>query len=265
VTIVVRGVGDVGSAVAHRLFVQGYAVVIHDVATPATTRRGMAFADAIFDGETVLEGVRAARADDLIRVRIELTSHRTIPIYVGAMGPLLTDVQPDILVDARMQKHGQPEVQRGLALFTVGLGPRLVPGHHADVVVETSWERLGAVLTEETSLPLAGEPRPLGGHARNRYGYAPCDGVFRTKAHIGDTVRQGQEIAEIGLPVLTAPLDGVLRGLTRDGVPVSVRTKVIEVDPRGSLAEIRGAGERPRRIAAGVLNAIRAREGGGAS
>jgi hypothetical protein len=46
-TVVVRGVGDVGSAVAHRLFVEGYAVVIHDGPTPTTTRRGMAFADAV--------------------------------------------------------------------------------------------------------------------------------------------------------------------------------------------------------------------------
>jgi hypothetical protein len=30
VTIIIRRSGDVGSAVAHRLFVEGYAVVIHD-------------------------------------------------------------------------------------------------------------------------------------------------------------------------------------------------------------------------------------------
>jgi xanthine dehydrogenase accessory factor len=66
-----------------------------------------------------------------------------------------------------------------------------------------------------------------------------------------------QEVAEIGCTVLTAPLDGVLRGLTRDGVPVTARTKVIEVDPRGTGAEVRGIGERPRRIADGVVAVIR--------
>jgi xanthine dehydrogenase accessory factor len=39
-------------------------------------------------------------------------------------------------------------------------------------------------------------------------------------------------------------------------VPVSVQTKVIEVDPRSGDAEVRGIGERPRRIADGVLLAI---------
>jgi hypothetical protein len=35
-----------------------------------------------------------------------------------------------------------------------------------------------------------------------------------------------------------------------------MHTKVIEVDPRGLGAEVRGIGERPRRIAEGVAMAI---------
>ena len=111
-------------------------------------------------------------------------------------------------------------------------------------------------ITEGRSLPLSGEPRDIDGHARNRYVYAPIGGVFRTQSRIGDTVRQGQEVAWIDSTCLTAPLDGVLRGLTRDAVPVPVRAKVIEVDPRGRVNEVRGIMERPRRIAGGVLEAI---------
>jgi xanthine dehydrogenase accessory factor len=259
-TVVVRGIGDVGSAVAHRFFLEGYAVVIHDIPTPTTTRRGMAFADAVFDGSAILGNVHAVRAHDLPRIKEALASRRAIPVYVRDIGPLLAEIRPEILVDARMRKHDEPEVQLGLAELTVGLGPSLVAGRHADVVVETSWDLLGTIITAGAAAPLAGEPRELGGHARDRYVYAPLDGIFRTKARIGDPVRQGQDIAEIGLMVLSAPLDGVLRGLTRDGVPVTVRTKVIEVDPRGAAAEVRGIGERPRRIADGVLAAIRQRQ-----
>jgi xanthine dehydrogenase accessory factor len=50
-TVLVRGSGDVGSAVAHLLLRCGHGVVLHDVERPAAPRRGMAFADAIFDGE----------------------------------------------------------------------------------------------------------------------------------------------------------------------------------------------------------------------
>lgn len=255
--VLVRGVGDIGSAVAHHLFCAGYRVVIHDDPKPTTTRRGMAFADAVFDGDASLDGVDAVRAQDIARVRDLLAAHQAIPVYIRPLGPLLEQIAPAVLVDARMRKHSAPEVQRDLAGFTIGLGPNLVAERHADVVIETSWDDLGRVITEGASLPRAGEPRDMGGHARDRYVYAPFDGVFHTKARIGDVVRQAQELAWIDSMVLAAPLDGVLRGLTRDGVPVTVRTKVIEVDPRGATAEVRGIGERPRRVAEGVLAAIR--------
>jgi xanthine dehydrogenase accessory factor len=255
-TVLVRGVGDIGSAVAHRLFSEDYAVVIHDEPLPTSTRRGMAFADAVFDGHAVLDGVRAVRADDLERAKAALASHDVIAVYVRPLGPLIAVLHPRVIVDARMRKHSEPEVRRGLADFTVGLGPSLVAGRHADVVIETSWDGLGRIITDSASLPLAGEPRDIGGHARDRYVYAPFDGLFRTKARIGDVVRQGQELAQIGSMALTAPLDGVLRGLTHDGVPVTTRTKVIEVDPRIREAEVRGIAERQAKIAAAVAAAV---------
>jgi xanthine dehydrogenase accessory factor len=129
-------------------------------------------------------------------------------------------------------------VQRGLAELTIGLGPDLVAGRHADVVVETSWDALGTVITEGRSRPLAGEPREIAGHARDRFVYAPVEGVFSTRARIGDSVRKGQEIARIGVKVLASPLEGLLRGVTRDGVLVTAGTKVIEVDPRVRVAPI---------------------------
>src|SRR5438132_307040 len=48
----------------HRLFRAGHAVAVHDGERPTITRRGMAFADTIFDGRTTLDGVGAIRVDD---------------------------------------------------------------------------------------------------------------------------------------------------------------------------------------------------------
>jgi len=255
--VLVRGIGDIGSAVAHCLVRAGYGVVIHDGPKPTTTRRGMAFADAIFDGQAVLDGVTAALADDFDSIREALARRDVIPVYVRPLGPLLNSLGHQALVDARMRKHEAPEVQISHADLTVGLGPSLVAGRHAHVVVETSWDSLGTVITEGASLPLAGEPRSIAGHSRERYVYARVDGVFRTKAQIGDVVRSGEPLAQIDTTVLAAPLDGVLRGITHDGVPVTARTKVVEVDPRGRAGDVRGITERPRRIAEGVLSAIR--------
>lgn len=202
----------------------------------------MAFADAVFDGSAVLDDVRAVRVDHLEWIEQVIGRHESIPVYVRPWGPLLATLKHRVLVDARMRKHPEPERQCGFADLTIALGPDLVAGQHAHVVIETSWDRLGAVIVQGRSLPLAGEPREIVGHARDRYVYAPFDGVFRTRARIGDAVRQAQDIAEIDSFSLRAPVDGVLRGLTRDGVPVTVRTKIIEVDPRGATAEVLGIG-----------------------
>ena len=64
-TVLVRGIGDVGSAIAHALHNAGHAVAIHDAQQATMTRRGMAFADAVFDGEAILEGVMARRVDSV--------------------------------------------------------------------------------------------------------------------------------------------------------------------------------------------------------
>jgi xanthine dehydrogenase accessory factor len=258
--VLVRGSGDVGSAVAHRLFQAGYAVVIHETPLPTTTRRNMAFVDAIFKGYTVLEGVEARRIDDLALLSELLTTRRIIPVVVVDLARLLEVMQPDVMIDARMRKHHRPEVQRGLARLTIGLGPNFVAGQTTDLAVETSWgDELGQVIEQGTTRPLAGEPREIAGHGRDRYVYAPRAGVFHTTFEVGDQVREGQIVASIDTHPLPAPLTGRVRGLTHDGVPVVIGTKVIEIDPRGATAVISGIGERPGQIAAGVLQAVESR------
>jgi xanthine dehydrogenase accessory factor len=269
VRILVRGSNDIGSAVAHRLFSAGYPVVIHDIPQPAVTRRKMAFTDAIFDGRASLEGVRAVRIDDLSLLEKFLAAFQSIPVVVEDFSSLIKTLQPAILVDARMRKRQQPKDQRGLAPLTIGLGPNFIAGENIDVAIETSWgAALGQVIYQGATLPLRGEPRPLAGHARDRYVYAPAGGVFSTALQVGDTVRAGQVVAWVNETPLHAPLSGRLRGLTHTGVPVKQGTKVIEVDPRGesvsipgdindvSDAEIAGIAKRPRRIAEGVLRAV---------
>ena len=87
-----------------------------------------------------------------------------------------------------------------------------------DVAGEASWDALGEVTLEGTSLALAGEPRQLGGHARDRYVYAPCAGVFRTALQIGDAVSAGQPVATIQGVMAGGAGRGILRGLTHGGV-----------------------------------------------
>ena len=253
--MLIRGSGDVGSAVAHLLLRSGHDVVIHDVALPAAPRRGMAFADAIFDGSCELEGVRARRVDEAAALRE--AADGLVVLTTIAFESALGAIEPDVLVDARMRKRGQPEGQRGLAPLTIGLGPNFVAGQTTDLAVETQWgDELGAVVEHGPTRRLGGEPRDFDGHSRDRFIYAPVAGVLRTRAQIGQPVRAGETVAAIGDEPLRAPLDGILRGLVHDGVPVDAGAKVLEVDPRGDVSKVTGVGVRPARIAAGVLAAI---------
>jgi selenium-dependent molybdenum hydroxylase system YqeB family protein len=256
--IVIRGSGDVGSAVAHALYTAGDTVVLHDSSAPAHTRRGMAFVDAIFEKTTELKGVLAKRARTLADLRRMTECRRAIPVVDAPIEDVLATLHPYVLVDARMRKRERPESQRGLAPLTVGLGPNFEAGVNVDVAVETAWgDVLGTVVRSGRTREQSGEPQEIAGHARDRYVYAPAAGVFTTRLGIGDSVVKGQEVARIGDTPLHAPLAGCLRGLTHDGVTVREGAKVIEVDPRGRTEFVRGLGERPQRIAEGVLAAVK--------
>jgi xanthine dehydrogenase accessory factor len=257
IDIMVRGSGDVASSVGHILFKAGYRVFIHDSPQPSATRRRMSFSDAIFNGNAVLDGVNARLINDIPELKAQLKARALIPVTTMDLSDILSNLQPEILVDARMRKHDVPEIQIDKASFTVGLGPNFTAGVTVHAAVETGWnEDLGKVLWNGSTRPLEGEPQKIAGHARDRYVYAPLAGIFRTKLNVGDTVSAGQEVARIGDMSLCANIDGMLRGLTHDGVPVSRKTKVIEVDPRGEEAQISGIGQRPGRIAQGVLEAV---------
>jgi xanthine dehydrogenase accessory factor len=115
VSVVIRGIGDIGSAVAHRLFTAGLSVILHAGQQPTDTRRGLAFTDAVFDGRPTLEGVSALRIDPLSPLPVMLMAHAAIPVVVTDLTALLDVVRPDVLINARMRKRAYPEVQRGLA------------------------------------------------------------------------------------------------------------------------------------------------------
>ena len=243
----VRGCGDIGSAVAHALFSAGHAVVIHDVAAPSFARRGMAFTDALYDDAACLEGVIGRRMTDIFSIRLMLKQHREIPLAADRFAKVLEYLRPHVLI---------PERECGLAPLTIGLGPNFVAGETTDLVVETAWQALGRIIESGSSLPLSGEPRPIDGHGRERYVYAPADGRFETVWKIGASVAKVESVARIGDEVIRAPLEGCLRGITHAGASVKAGTKVVEIDPRGDPAKAFGIAERPGKLALAVLAAV---------
>jgi xanthine dehydrogenase accessory factor len=255
--VLIKGGGDVGSAVAHLLFRNSYLPVIVESSTPSTTRRRMAFATAVFEGEAELEGVRAERVDSIESLKVLLLWRKVIPVFIGTVETALVALTPGIVVDARMRKRETPEQQINEAPLVIGLGPGFRAGETVHVVIETNrGPHLGRVLTEGSADSYTGEPISIEGYKRERYSYASTSGTFHTTRDVGMSVQAGDVLGRIGTHELHAQVSGIIRGLTRDGIGVIQGTKVAEIDPRGQEELISGIAERPRKIAEGVLAAI---------
>ena len=102
------GGGDVGSAVAHRLFRGGLQVLISERPASAHARRGMAFTDALFDRVAVLEGVEARRQEDIAGVNACWIEAWQIPIVTLPEPDLVAQLGFDVIIDATMRRQAVP-------------------------------------------------------------------------------------------------------------------------------------------------------------
>ncbi len=254
--VLVVGGGDVGSAVAHALFCRGAQVLIAERAQSPHARRGMAFTDALFDGESRLDGVAARHVGDLAGVEACWRQQQCIPVVTLAESLLTAAIAFDALVEATMRRDPLRADLRGAARHVVGLGPGYAPGTNCDVAIETQWgDAMGTVLRDRPAAPRSGGPRALDGVTRERFVPAEAAGLWRTTASLGQRVRPGDIVGHLDDRPVRAPIHGCLRGLSRDGVRVAAGARLIEVDPRAE-PELTGLGERPLAIARGVVQAL---------
>lgn len=152
-----------------------------------------------------------------------------------------------------------------MAPLTIALGPGFTAGVDVDFVVETKrGHRLGRIIREGAAIPNTGVPGVIGGYGAERVIHAEKAGVFRNVCAIGDIVSAGETIAEIETPdgirtPVTTRIAGILRGLLRDGYPVTPGFKVADVDPRREeLENCFLISDKARCIAGSVLELIAA-------
>ena len=192
----------------------------------------------------------------------------TLDVFIDLnVGMNRTGVLPEraeALVDAILAKKNLGTT-RDMAPLTIALGPGFTAGQDVDAVVETKrGHRLGRIIREGAAIPNTGVPGVIGGYGAERVIHAEKAGVFRNVCAIGDIVSAGETIAEIETPdgirtpVMTR-IAGILRGLLRDGYPVTPGFKVADVDPRREeLENCFLISDKARCIAGSVLELIAA-------
>lgn len=253
---VIRGAGDIATAIALRLHCCGVAVAMTEIAQPLTVRRTVAFSEAVRLGKTQVEGVSAVRVADAGEAAAVLASGRDIPVLVDPECACAGELSPDAVVDAILAKRNLG-THRDMAPVVVGVGPGFTAGVDCHAVVETMrGHMLGRVYYQGSALANTAIPGLVGGFAGERVLRAPCDGVFRGVCVIGDHVEQGQVVAYVGGQPVETMLTGVLRGLVADGVPVTAGLKCGDVDPRDDSGYCALVSDKGLAVAGGVLEAV---------
>ena len=239
--IVVRGGGDLATGVVHRLWSAGLRVLVLETAHPAAIRRQVSLCEAVYEGETTVEGMRGIRVETLADADA-VWAQNAVPVLIDPTGACLPQARPAVLVDAIIAKKNLGTT-REMAPLTIALGPGFAAGQDVDVVVETKrGHKLGRIIREGSAAPNSGVPGIIGGYGAERVLHAQAAGIFRNLHSIADFVEAGEAVAEIEtpdgqrLPVVTQ-ISGILRGLLRDGYPVTKGFKVADVDPRRAELE----------------------------
>ena len=254
-TVVIRGGGDLGSGVAQKLHRSGFQVLILEVSNPLVVRRTVSFAQAIIDGEAVVEAIRAVRVSSKEEINKQW-QQGNIPIMVDPGGNILKEIKPDAVVDATLAKRNTG-MHRGMAPITIALGPGFEAGNHVDVVIETNrGHDLGKLIFEGSAEPDTGVPAPVKGYGRERVLRAPCSGTVKHVLDIGDLVNAGDVICTVGGQPVKAPFDGMIRGLIMNGREVIQGLKIGDVDPRPIKEFCYTISDKARALSGAVLEAI---------
>ena len=270
--IVVRGAGDLATGTIHRLKKAGFRLLVLEAEHPAAIRRQVALSEAVYAGSARVEDVEAVRMDvdlaekknrkELLEPEMErIWKKDGVPVLVDPAGPSIAALRPAVVVDAILAKKNLGTTKE-MAPLVIALGPGFTAGEDVDVVIETKrGHNLGRVIRSGSAVPNTGIPGIIGGYGKERVMHAQAEGILRNAASIGDIVEARAVIAEIETENGTVPVEasfsGLLRGLIRDGYPVTKGFKIADIDPRKEeLQNCFTISDKARCIAGSVLEVI---------
>ncbi len=258
--IIVRGGGDLATGTIYKLKKSGFSVLILETDCPSAIRRNVAFSEAVYEGQQTVEDMTCYLADSIETAK-ELLEEGKLALLVDPKGKSIETLKPMAVVDGILAKRNIGTT-RQMAPITVALGPGFVAGEDVTAVIETKrGHNLGKVLWKGSAAPNTGIPGVIGGYGKERVIHSPAEGVLKNVKKITDKVVKGDiiaivETAEGDVPV-EATLDGLLRGLIRDGYPVTKGFKMADIDPRiDEYENCFTISDKARCIAGGVIEAI---------
>ena len=258
--IIVRGAGDLATGTIHRLKKSGFHLLVLETDHPAAIRRQVALSEAVYSGSTCVENVEAVWIESVEQMR-QVWEEGKVPVLVDPKGESIRLLKPKVVVDAILAKKNLGTA-RDMAPLTIALGPGFTAGQDVDAVVETKrGHQLGRIIWEGSAIANTGIPGIIGGYGKERVIHAPAEGRLYHVHEIGDQVAQGEIIATIesenGSTPVPTTISGLIRGLIREGYPVTKGFKIADIDPRAEEYDnCFTISDKARCIAGGVLEAL---------
>lgn len=253
--ILIKGAGDIATGIAVRLKNSGMQVVMTEIAIPTTVRRSVAFSRAVYEGSAVVENITARLVLDFAQIPAVLQRDE-IPVLIDPRCEVLKSIHFDAVVDSILAKKNL-STDPTQAPVVIGVGPGFSVPQDCHCVIETQrGHDLGRCIYQGCAAKNTGIPGEIGGYTVERLLRAPCDGIFHPILAIGDAVKAGQTVALVDDQTVTAQIDGIVRGLLQDNVPVKAGMKSGDIDPRGCYEHCFTVSDKARAVGGGVLEAI---------
>ncbi|MTI81144.1 MAG: EF2563 family selenium-dependent molybdenum hydroxylase system protein [Firmicutes bacterium] len=253
--VVVKGAGDLATGVAHRLFKCGFKVVMTEILQPTVVRRSVSFAEAVYNGCHQVEGVNAVLANSIEQAK-EIINNNEIPVLIDPQAEQVKTLNPMVLVDAIIAKRNTGTF-KSEAPVVIGLGPGFTAGEDVDAVIESNrGHYLGRVILSGNAEADTGVPGPVNGYTNERLLRAPTEGVFAPCVPINSRVAKGEILGYVEKTPVVAGINGILRGLIKEGLWVKNGLKIGDIDPRCLPEHCYTISDKARAVAGGVLEAI---------
>jgi len=252
IKVLMRGGGDIASAIARRLYLCGLNTVILELPGPRAVRHAVSYSTALYNGEIEIEGVRAVRSPELPRRRRDF-----IPVIADPECRLERSWKPDIVIDARMRKKEAEAIPLESGRFVLGIGPDYETGVNCHAIVETNrGHSLGRVIWSGRAAANTREPATVMGYSQQRILRAPISGVFQPVVEIGASIRAGEIAARVDNTTIIAAIDGMVRGILFPGFLVHPGQKVGDIDPRMNYTACFTISDKANAIAGGAMEAV---------
>lgn len=255
IKVVVRGAGDLATGVIYNLYQAGFKVVATEMETPLVVRRTVALAEAIYQGKYTVEDVTARRINNFAKIE-EVLADDEVPVIVDPEAEVIDAWQPNVVVDAIMAKRNVgSQIDDGE--LVIGLGPGFTAKKDVDVVIETNrGHNLGRIIEEGQAQSNTGIPGKIAGYGKKRVLHSPIEGKFSSEREIGEQISSGEIFGCVGETVITAEVDGIIRGLLKSDIDIKQGIKLGDIDPRGIEEYCYTISDKARAIGGAVITAI---------